>query len=406
MRRCCWLFSVLLGLAAPDPALANDALKTLYSFCAAANCADGQSPVGTLAIDKKGNLYGTTTIGGANTNAAGFYAGTVFEVTKDGNETVLYNFCSAAGCADGFQPIAGLIMDGSGNLFGTAGGGTTGNGVVFEVSRNGTETVLYSFCPNPGNGCTDGTGPSGGLILDSAGNLYGTTLTGGANGEGVVFEVSPAGQETVLYSFCARPNCADGQEPEGGVVADAAGNLYGTTFAGGFGNNPGVVFELTASSEQVLYNFCQLSGCTDGETPLAGVILDAAGNLFGTTQVGGANASGTVFEVTPAGAETVLYNFCSAMNCEDGVGPFSGLVIDKSGNLYGTSRGGTGFSGTLFEVSRGGAYSVLHDFCTVGDCLDGDTPNGTLLLDGKDLYGVTAQLGANGGGTVFKLTPK
>jgi len=204
-------------------------------------------------MDAAGNLYGTTVIGGAGVDCGGPSCGVVFKLAPDGTQTVLYSFCPQSGCADGAGPRAGLIMDAAGNLYGTTkGGGAGGTGVVFKLAPDGTETVLYSFCSQAN--CTDGATPVAGLIMDAAGNLYGTTLSGGGTpnpdlpppSQGVVFALAPDGTETVLYSFCSQlPNCTDGARP-GAVIMDVAGNLDGTTALGGIApGNSGVVFALT-----------------------------------------------------------------------------------------------------------------------------------------------------------------
>ena len=287
---------------------------------------------------------------------------------------VLYSFCPQSGCADGAQPVAGLIMDAAGNLYGTTRIGGAGVdcggpscGVVFKLAPDGTQTVLYSFCPQ--SGCADGAGPRAGLLMDAAGNLYGTTFSGGAQGSGVVFKLAPDGTETVLYSFCSQANCTDGLQPFAGLIMDAAGNLYGTTKVGGTGGTggafgQGVVFKLAPDGTQtVLYSFCSQANCTDGSTPLAGLIMDAAGNLYGTTVTGGGTpnpdlpppSTGVVFALAPDGTETVLYSFCSQLpNCTDGASPGAGLIMDAAGNLYGTTALGgiaPGNSGVVFALT-------------------------------------------------------
>ena len=217
----------------------------------------------------------------------------------------LYSFCQQSGCADGATPIAGLIVD-AGQLYGTTiYGGKYGGGTVFHVTSAGQEKVLYNFCEKAN--CVDGKYPG----------AFGTTQYGGAHNMGTVFEVTAGGQETVLYSFCEKDNCADGAVPfYSGLITDASGNLYGTTKVGGR-NGVGTVFELTpAGRETVLYNFCSQGGCADGATPTAGLITDASRKLYGTTQSGGYDGSGTVFELTPNAAKTkwtekVLYSFCA-----------------------------------------------------------------------------------------------
>ncbi len=321
-------------------------------------------------------------------------------------EDVLYSFCPVSGCTDGKVPTAGLIRDTAGNLYGTtSGGGAHGSGTVFKIDTTGKYTVVYSFCSLGGSNCTDGSNPFGGLIEDSAGNLYGTTLNGGAYSVvgGTVFKIDSAGQETVLYSFCAS-NCLDGQAPESGLVRDAAGNLFGTTGGGGT-HSDGTVFKVdTTGKETVLYNFCSVGGtsCTDGNFPFAGLIEDAAGNFYGTTERGGANNKGTVFKVGTTGTETVLYSFCSTggFNCTDGSQPGAGLIEDAEGNLYGTTLfGGANFtinfgqdSGTVFKLDTTGHETVLYSFCSVGgsNCTDGSNPAAGLIADAAgNLYGTT-----------------
>jgi uncharacterized repeat protein (TIGR03803 family) len=375
---------------------------------------DGYYPEVGLIVDAAGNLYGTTTAGGA------YNSGTVFELTPAAGggwtETVLHNFGNGT---DGATPYAGLIFDAAGNLYGTTQyGGTYGVGTVFELTPAGggswTEKVLYSFNLNG----TDGAVPEAGLIVDAAGNLYGTTYFGGTYLYGTVFELTPAGgggwTEQVLHSF--NNNGADGSLPAAGLIFDAAGNLYGTTVNGGTGSNCvlgcGTVFELTPAAgggwtEQVLHSFN--NNGADGSTPFAGLIFDAAGNLYGTTFAGGTYGYGTVFELTPAAGggwtETVLHNFG---NGTDGTAPYAGLIFDAAGNLYGTtSYGGTYNYGTVFELTpaAGGGWTetVLHNF---GNGTDGITPYAGLIFDAAgNLYGTTFVGGTYGYGTVFEVTP-
>ena len=235
---------------------------------------------------------------------------------------------SFTGGADGSDPYAGLIRDSAGNLYGTTLlGGASGAGVVFKVDTTGTETVLHSF-----SGGTDGGAPQAGLIRGSAGDLYGTTVQDGASGAGVVFKLDAIG-ETVLYSFTGG---ADGSNPFGSLVRDSAGNLYGTTESGG-ASGAGVVFKLdTTGTETVLYSF---TGDADGGYPYAGLIRDSAGNLYGTTSSGGASGQGVVFELDTTGTETVLYSFTTGA---DGAFPYAGLIRNSAGNLYGTATYGYG----------------------------------------------------------------
>jgi uncharacterized repeat protein (TIGR03803 family) len=315
------------------------------------NCADGAEPAAGLIFDRKGNLYGTTEYGGANND------GVVFKLTPRGKYTVLHSFCARDNCKDGMSPQVGLVLDQQENLYGTTQyGGSYGGGVVFKVTPQGKETVLYSFCAQ-GPPCTDGANPLARLVFDQQGSLYGTTYRGGDQpgcggyGCGVVFKLTLEGKETVLYSFCTQANCADGAQPSAGLVSDRKGNLYGTTSGGG-AYQSGVVFKLTPKrKETVLYGFCAQSNCADGALPLAGPVFDNRGNLYGTTPYGGASGAGVVFKLTPKGKETVLYSFC-AQGCTDGYRPFAGVVFDQKGNLYGTTQYG-GFSNYPTDCYKG-----------------------------------------------------
>jgi uncharacterized repeat protein (TIGR03803 family) len=356
---------------------------------------DGSGPWAGVILDSAGNLYGTTNGGGASG------AGTVYKIDTTGKETVLYNF---TGGADGGDPNAGVILDAAGNLYGTAvDGGAYGGGVVYKLAPSGQQTVLYSFMDSTNCfGCpsTDGNFPYGGVIMDSAGNLYGTTASGGTSGWGTLWKLDTSGQETILHDFT---NGADGGNVYSGVVMDSAGNLYGTTYAGA---KAGVVYEMAASGEfSVLYSFMDGS---DGGYPWAGVVLDAAGNLYGTTWSGGNPATdypGVVYEVNPGTMqETVLYGF---QGTTDGNTARGGVVLDSAGNVYGTTEGGgTGSCyidgcGVVFVVTPAGQETVLYTF-TGGT--GGDIPEAGVTLDSTgNVYGTTVSGGAAGGGVVYKL---
>jgi uncharacterized repeat protein (TIGR03803 family) len=382
------VLSALLLMAA-HPAHAQTE-TVLYSF--GSQSGDGASPYDTPIMDKEGNLYGTTLTGGT------VNWGTVFKVTSSGEESVLYSFGSQSG--DGDQPYAGLVMDKKGNLYGTtAGNGAHGAGTVFKATPSGEESVFYSF----GSKFPDGYEPYAGLIIDKKGNLYGTTVSGGTNHLGNVFKVTSSGQESVLYSFGSQSG--DGEQPYAGLIMDKEGNLYGTTSGGG-AYDSGIVFKVTPTGEEtVLHSFCSQGGsyCPDGCFPLGGLIMDKKGNLYGTTNGCGASNSGTVFKLTPEGTVSVLYSFGNGPN--DGYGPNAALIMDKKGSLYGTTSGGFPESscyGTVFEVTPAGGGTVLHNFI-IGTG-DGLTPYGGLAMDTKgNLYGTTSGGGANNQGTVFKV---
>src|SRR6202795_255396 len=311
-------------------------------------------------------------------------------------ETVLHSF---AGPPDGALPNAAFVGDGLGNLYGTTvEGGTFNYGAVFELDANGNETVLYSS-PGP-------AGPKAGLIRDSQGNLYGTTGGGGSFNSGTVFKVDANGNETVLYSFTGTG--ADGATPYAGLVRDAQGNLYGTTSNGGAYNH-GTVFKLDVNrNETVLHSFTGTGG--DGAYVYAGLVRDAQGNLYGTTYFGGdlsqcsGSGCGTVFKLDATGNETVLFSFTGT----NGAYSQAGLVRDTQGNLYGaTLEGGVSNHGTVFKLDRSGKESVLYSFTETGQ--DGAGPGATLMRDAQgNLYGTTnggGLGGVYGYGTAFKLTP-
>ena len=390
--------------------------KVLHNF--GLSNTDGQTPVASLVMDSAGNLYGTTMIGGSKN------VGTVFETSPNGSggwtSAVLYSFGQTG--TDGQNPEAGLIFDSAGNLYGTTyAGGSASGGTVFELSPNGsggwTERVLHNFGISTG----DGQNPQAGLVADSAGNLYGTTANGGTQSEGTVFEMSPNGSggytEKVLHHFFLTTD--DGENPEAGLIFDGAGNLYGTTFAGGSAGH-GTVFELVANgsggfTEKVLHNFFVHGDANDGSNPQAALVFDTAGNLYGTTKTGGSEffGAGAVFELTPSGpgawSEKVLHTF--AFSGPDGKNPESALILDSAGNLYGTAyKGGTTDEGIVFKMTPNGSggwtESVIHNFQVVSGNNDGANPQGGLIFDtAGNLYGTTDKGGNHSAGAVFEVTP-
>jgi uncharacterized repeat protein (TIGR03803 family) len=410
LMRLCMSASVVAGcvmaILAAQSAPAQT-YKVLHTFTGGA---DGANPSAGLTRDAKGNLYGTTQAGGA------FNVGTVFKLSNTGKETVLYSF---AGGTDGSIPEGVVIQDAEGNLYGTTyAGGANGAGTVFKLSRTGKETVLYSF---GGEDYSDGANPGAGVVEDAERNLYGTTTSGGfygcdaTPGCGIVFKLSPTGKETVLYRF-RGVDYDDGDGPSG-VIRDANGNLYGTTFTGGSGGcqrretGCGTVFKVDrAGKETVLYRFT-----ADGGSPSGGVIQDAKGNLYGTTgNCPDGSCGGTVFKLRNTGKETVLYGFPSR---SDGVDPIAGVIEDAEGNLYGTTAGGGDAScgyggsgcGVVFKLSKTDKETLLYSF-TGG--ADGAVPYAGLTRDTKgNLYGTTYSGGdlscadGQGCGVVFELTP-
>jgi uncharacterized repeat protein (TIGR03803 family) len=341
----------------------------------------GAFPEGGMVEDKSGKFFGTTLIGGP---ADG---GTLFEV-KAGSSSII-TLATFTG-ADGAYPSGSLIEDAGGNLFGTTqGGGANGLGVVFELAAgSGTNTTLASF-----DG-TSGANPTCGLVEDGSGNLFGTTNNGGANGLGVVFEVAAGtGTITALASF----DGTNGATPFAGLVADSSGNLFGTAFFGG-ANNDGTVFELQARSSTIT-PLASFDGA-NGANPYGGLLDDSGGNLFGTAQTGGATNNGTVFEVQ-AGSGTITH--LASFNGPDGAQPLAGLIEDNSGNLFGTTQsGGTVNAGAVFEVKAGsGAITNRASFNFGGD---GTAPSAGLIEDKSgNLFGITTQGGATHGGVIFEL---
>jgi len=322
----------------------NGVETVLHSF----NGTDGAGSSATLIMDANGDLYGTAAVGGGSGCNTGESVGCGVVFKLSGNkETVLYRF---TGGADGAFPWAGLVMDASGSFYGTTNaGGEYGGGVVFKLVGK-KETVLHSFCSE--NNCKDGDYLTSGLIVDATGNLYGTATYGGdfncdyPYGCGVVFRLTGT-IETVLHSFKGP----DGAYPVATLSMDASGDLFGTTSNGGKGLRGGTVFKIGEDGkERVLHTFRSAHG---GSDPQAGVIRDAQGNLYGTTLYGGSGngCCGTVFEITAEGKEKVLHSFCTS-DCSDGANPMAGLIMDAKGNIYGTaSNGGVNRNGTIFMIT-------------------------------------------------------
>jgi uncharacterized repeat protein (TIGR03803 family) len=369
----------------------------------------GAHPLAGLTIDKQGNLYGTTAWGGV------YDGGTAFELKHTSSGFVFGLLHSFAGGNDGQFPTAPVVVGADGRLYGTTfTGGSHGWGTIFSLSRpvhcvgvcSWTETVLYRFA-----GGNDGRNPWAGVVFDKAGNLYGTNPYGGSAGQGVVYELKPsngAWKDHILYSFTGGQ---DGDSPLAGITFDKAGNLYGTANAGGmpvcqFGC--GTVYELEPSAsgwkERTLYEFKDGS---DGSAPQAGVIIDGSGKLYGATPGGGSAGVGEVFELTPA-AGSWTFGLLHSFSGRSGLGPLSNLVMDKAGNLYGaTGEDGIYGGGSVFKLTPtkdGWTYIDLHDFTLSGD--GGATAQGGLVIDSNgNLYGTTYTDGTNRLGVVFEITP-
>lgn len=374
---------VAVGLTLSAATAHAATLTTLANF----DYTNGSHPAGGLYADPFGNLYGTASSGGVNNN------GTLFKLDKGGALTTVVTFTGS----NGSIPSGGLIADAAGNLYGTTyqGGDLSrnfgsGDGTVFKLDKSGMLTTLATFTG------TNGTGPTGALIADSAGNFYGTTGFGGASNNGTIFKLDTSGSITTLASFTGNV------DPNGGLTADAAGNLYGTTQFGG-ANDKGTVFKLDTGG--VLTTLVSFNG-TNGAYSGSGLIADAAGNFYGTTATGGAKDVGTVFKVDVSGRLTTLASFTGNTDSGDGGIGYSSLLIDATGNLYGTGGGGGGFGsirqyyGKVFKLDTNGAITTLAGF----NGANGSLPSSGLIADASgNLYGTTSSGGMHGSGTVFEI---
>jgi uncharacterized repeat protein (TIGR03803 family) len=388
------LVAVVLAVAQPVHAQVE---AVLYNFPGYSN---GESPEATMIIDTKGNLYGTTTGGGVQ----GY--GSVFEITLPKNkapkERVRHSFPVNS------NPVSSLVFDGNNNLYGTAKGGGPKNpncpqgcGIAYEITSKGQYVVLHKFL----GGDVDGANPYGGVAVDSFGNIYGTTVNNGVPlidaGCGTIYEITPPSTEQILYTFSG----GDGCYPTGGLIIDDNGILYGTTSGGGDGCGTVFQFDTNSDTFATIYDF--FGGSRDGCIPVAGLSMDMFGFLYGTTSQGGGygcadfNGCGTVFTVDPtSGNEQVLYSFTGGT---DGANPLGTVVLDLALNIYGTTfSGGTSNEGTVFKVDTGGVETVMHSF---GGYPDGVNPQGGLVFDYDGfLYGTTTGGGVSGRGTVFYVT--
>lgn len=394
---------VLLGALVPASRAHAQTLTTLFDFYCGASCDDGIDPIGSLLQATDGDLYGTTYSGGGIYSAGVNDGGSVFEITPGGQFTALFDFCIQYGCGDANRPNGALIQATNGQLYGTTGeGGAYGGGTIFTMTQRGALRTLYDFCELSTSPCL----PTAGLTQASNGNLYGTSGRGGAYGGGTVFEMTPDGTLTTLYSFCAQSGCPDGKIPYAGLVQATDGNLYGTTSIGG-AYNGGTVFKITLDGTlTTLHAFCAQSGCPDGSYPIAALIQEPGGDLYGTTYQGGANPrTGTVFKITRSGTFSTLHSFCVQSECPDGAAP-AGLVRTADGALYGTTMvGGAHGRGTIFKITTSGTLTTLYSFCAQSGCPDGFSPSNTLMqATNGDLYGTTADGGAHRGGTVFQFS--
>ncbi len=389
----------LMGQGTVFEVTATGAFRVLYGFCLQPNCTDGAYPRASLFLATDGHFYGTTEGGG---EGCLYYCGTVFKISSNGVLSTIYSFCTQPNCPDGVQPFGGVIQGSDLNFYGTTNGGgpRQRGGTVYRLTPNGFLRTIHGFCSR--QNCIDGEFPWGNLTEGSDGNLYGTTRSGGAADEGEVFRITPAGEFTVLYSFGAIP--FDGVLPYAGVVQGNDGNLYGTTVGGGSGG-AGTVFQVTPQGDEtVIYSFCSQPTCSDGANPMAPLIEGTDGSFYGTTLEGGNSNSecsnvgcGTIFKITPQGSLTTLYRFCAQTACEDGLQPDAGLLQATNGLLYGVTTFGGGKPcpqgcGTVFSLDVGlgpfvtfvrGTAKVNQQFGILGQGFSGTTSvslNGTPAL--------------------------
>jgi uncharacterized repeat protein (TIGR03803 family) len=380
----------------------SGSLTVLYDFCALPNCADGSSPSG-LVLGPDGGLYGTTNFGGANTGSPCYGAGTFFKMEATTVKT-LYSFCDPAiNYTDGGFPN-GMVLGRDGNFYGTTGGGGNAlSGTVFKITPEGMLSTLWTFCTST---CTDGENPNATVIQGLDGNFYGTAQEGGTYGWGTIFKITPKGALTTLYSFCAQSGCPDGATPIVPLVQAANGDFYGTMRGGGT-TNTGIVFKISpAGAFETVYSFCAQPNCADGNFPWSGLIQATDGNLYGTTFLGGTNDNcpggpvcGTIFKITTAGVLTSLHSFDGT----DGDQPIeNGLFQATSGKLYGqaysggTSSACSGGCGTNYGLSVG-LKPFVQTLPTSGKAGE------TIQILGTDLSGATS-VAFNGTMATFSVT--
>ncbi|HVV65964.1 MAG TPA: choice-of-anchor tandem repeat GloVer-containing protein [Rhizomicrobium sp.] len=428
-----WI-SVAVGLTIAPLATAHTAaykMTTIYSFCASANCADGRIP-GALVRGARGDLYGATTGGGAQSD------GVIFRLTPvkgRWRQNVLYSFCPRAGCADGFPASGKLVLDKNGNLYGvTLNGGKAGRGTVFKLSQNGSKwslVVLHDFCSKPD--CADGEsasspltypGAANGFLYDGVSPLYGSSVDN--SGLGLIYALAPPQsggrwKETIVARF---------RRPQDGIAndfeLDASGSIFGATNEGGR-RSKGSVFEIPATAPaarpKTLYSFCSAQDCRDGAYPREGVTVGVAGELLGVTENGGlrdahcatTDGCGVIYRLSPGAprAESVLYRFCAKADCADGETPVGDVLVNAVDDIFGVTTYGGGNDidadarggGTVYRFD--GGLEKLYSFCARAACSDGAYPNAGLVTDSAgDLFGVTEVGGANDSGTVFELVPQ
>ena len=409
----------LLFLCAAGNASGATTFVSLYSFCPdGGQCVDGAFPVAGLTADAHGNLFGVTSSGGTNGT------GEIFELARSGS-TYTFQPLHSLASNEGQDLVTPLIVDTHGNLYGTTeAGGAHSGGTVFKLSHDKTRTEwtfhdLYDFCSQGGSTCTDGetplsqltsAGASDGVLYDGTSTLYGTAESGGTNDGGTVFALTGSGSprtEQVIYNFCAVGSCQDGEAPEGNLAIDSKGRLYGTARGGGI-NSGGVLYRVTpsTSTEKVLHRFCSKSQCVDGSEPSSGVSFAAPDVLLGTTRGGGANGKGEVFSYLLGSGLNVVYSFCQQPSCTDGFTPTGPATVFNTDTAIGTIQGGNSFgTGIVYQAISKRKAKQLHVFCLQFGCIDGTNPQGGLVAFNNHLFGTTQSGGKFSSGTVYEITP-
>jgi len=387
-------------------ALHAGTLKPIVRF----NQTNGERVFGPPIEATDHNLYGATVFGGGS----GY--GTIYKLTREGVYKVLYSFCAQSGCADGEYP-SWLTQSAGGDFYGTTYmGGKSNVGTIFKITASGRFTALYSFCSK--TSCTDGAMPQSSLVQTSDGSFYGTTTVGGAYSNGTVFKFNPGHGLTTLYSFCAKTGCADGSQPYIGLTLVSDGNFYGSTALGGNHNSTscpadgcGTVFRITSTGKlTTLYRFCANSTCSDGAIPQGLLVQGKDGNLYGTTDGGGGQDTGTIYKIGLRGKLTTLHTFCNGI-CADGAIPYAGVIQANDENFYGTAFvGGTGGWGTVYRMTPAGKVTALYSF---DDKADGAFPAASLFqASNGNFYGGTEEGGDDncngpyGCGVIFVMSKK
>jgi len=425
-----WLAGLSVAACVSLGAAAAPKFTVLYGFCAKdADCTDGIRPMGALTRDASGYLYGAAQVGGARNNekCQTQGCGVVFQFSPATRSyRVLHKFCVKKKCAQGAYPEGHLLLDTAGNLYGmTLAGGRRDEGIVFKLTPGGKLTVLHEFCAK--RDCADGAAPTSltyrgaesGAPYDGISPLYGTAGTGPQLG-GVIFKLDPRGEKNwkykILYAFCGGFGtiCTGGSEPYD-LTFDPAGKLIGTTSTGTGIAGAGTIFRFDGNTVETLHNFCALVACADGKRPGA-FVTDGAGNLYGSTAEGGAGDSGVIYRFSPDGKYKTLHDFCALgdESCRTGTYATGTMALDAQGNLFGTAGYGPQVFGTIFRLTPGGHYQVVHGFCAkepTDPCREGANPD-SLIADGQGhLFGVAhsegpGHYGQGDGGVIFEFDPR